>query len=368
MKIIHTSDIHLGKKFVGLKLAGDGLRAGLKSALSRIIDYTLDQKADLLLIVGNLFDTLEVSKNLQDFVASELARLKTIPVVILPGQHDYNAGSSFWKSWEGYHSQGNIFVFNGETLYYKFEKLDCTVYGFPYSVEGKRKNYFTELSSKQETKFHIAMVCIGPDDFNNRAREDQHDEPLIEGFDYVAMGGQPVFMDLSFPGFKAAYGGAPEQLGFDQKEAGHIACVEIDESRNVKLEKVPFGKFIWRTEELKAKEILNNEDLIYKIKEMAGPDSLLRLKFSGLALFEAEVEPEYVQRLMEKEFLYLNIVDEMTVLPENVSEVKVSEKTLLGQYIKVMAEQLNKADGNLKPHLEKSLKIGYALLQGRELW
>ena len=225
-----------------------------------------------------------------------------------------------------------------------------------------------EPNKKQETKFHIAMVCIGPDDFNNQVREDNPDKPPIEGFDYVAMGGQPVFMDLSFPGFRAAYSGAPEQLDFNQKEAGCIARIEIDESNEVRIEKVPFGKFIWRTEELKAKDVLNNDDLISKIREMAGPDSLLRLKFSGLALFEAEVEPEHVQKLMEKEFLYLDIVDEMTVLPENVFEVKVSEKTLLGQYIKVMAEQLSRADNNIKPHLEKSLKIGYALLQGRELW
>lgn len=368
MKIIHSSDILLGKKFVGLKLAGDRLRAGLKSALSRIIDYTLDEKADLLLIVGNLFDTLEVSKNLQDFVAIELSRLETIPAVILPGQHDYDSSGSFWKSWEGFRSQSNIYVFNGEKPYYKFEQLDCTVYGFPYSVEGKRKNYFAELSEKQDTKSHIAMVCIGPDDLSSQTQEYRHNEPPIAGFDYVALGGQPVFTDLSFPGFRAAYSGAPEQLDFSQKGAGHIARIDIDESKNVKLEKVSFGKFVWRTEEVQAKEILNNEDLINKIKTMADPDLLLRLKFSGLTLFEAGIGSEYVQRLMEKEFLYLDIVDEMTVLPENVSEVKVSEKTLLGQYIKVMADQLNKADDNLKSHLEKSLKIGFALLQGRELW
>ena len=54
--------------------------------------------------------------------------------------------------------------------------------------------------------------------------------------------------------------------------------------------------------------------------------------------------------------------------PENVFEVKVSEKTLLGQYIKVMADEISAADDNIKPRLEKSLKNGYALLQGREIW
>jgi len=71
---------------------------------------------------------------------------------------------------------------------------------------------------------------------------------------------------------------------------------------------------------------------------------------------------------MEDHFLFLEIIDEMKVLPENVSEVKVSEKTLLGQYIKVMADQIGAASANMKPRLEKSLKIGYALLQGREIW
>jgi len=58
----------------------------------------------------------------------------------------------------------------------------------------------------------------------------------------------------------------------------------------------------------------------------------------------------------------------MKVLPENISEVKVSEKTILGQYIKLMAQELNNSEKSSKPRLEKSLKIGYALLQGQELY
>ena len=71
---------------------------------------------------------------------------------------------------------------------------------------------------------------------------------------------------------------------------------------------------------------------------------------------------------MEKEFLYLDIIDEMKVLPENVSEVKVSQKTMLGQYIKLMALELSQADEKRKQQLEKSLKVGYSLLQGQQPW
>jgi DNA repair exonuclease SbcCD nuclease subunit len=101
MKLVHASDIRLGAGFCGLKLAGDKIRAGLKSALIRIVDYALNEKADLVIFSGNLFDNHEVSKNLQDFAAGQLRRLSPIPVIVLPGNRDSIADTSFWRTWEG---------------------------------------------------------------------------------------------------------------------------------------------------------------------------------------------------------------------------------------------------------------------------
>jgi hypothetical protein len=187
----------------------------------------------------------------------------------------------------------------------------------------------------------------------------------------VALGGQESFADLSPAGIPAAFPGSPEVIGFDRTGGGNIVKVELDSAKKATIESVPMGNFVWKAEEIQAKEIINNDDLGNLIKSLAGQspaDTALQIKLTGLALFEADLSPELVLDQLKNEFLYLDIIDRMKVLPENVSEVKVSEKTLLGQYLKVMAGELSAADETAKQRLEKSVKVGLALLQGREIW
>ena len=70
----------------------------------------------------------------------------------------------------------------------------------------------------------------------------------------------------------------------------------------------------------------------------------------------------------ENDFLQLTFDDYTSVLPKNVSEVKVHDKTMLGQYLKIMVNRINTAEDNEKAQLEESLKTGYSLLSGRAVW
>ncbi|MCD6161567.1 MAG: metallophosphoesterase [candidate division Zixibacteria bacterium] len=362
MKIIHTSDIRLGAHFVGLKLAGDKLRAGIKSTFSKIIDYTVNEKADLLIIAGNLFDSYDVSRNLQDYIAGELSRLNDIPIVILPGAKNNLADNSFWKSWNSLNLLKNVHtITDTKKPYINISHLDCTVYGFPKN-SAKDANALSQPIIKQNTKYHIGVMCCPPDEVKAVISKTGLD------FDYVALGSNYSFSDFTQFDINAAYSGSPEQLDFNQEDAGNIACVEIGSQNKAIVKKVNVGVYKWQTMEIDAKEISSNDDLINKLKPLANTDTLLKVKLTGLALFESSLIPVYVQQLIENEFLYLDIIDDMKVLPENISEVKVSEKTILGQYIKYMAQEINKGDESRKNQLEKSLKVGYMLLQGREPW
>jgi exonuclease SbcD len=357
MKIVHASDINLGKKFSGLKLAGDKIRAGLKTSFSNIIDHTINSKADMLIIAGNLFDNINISVNLQEYILSELGRLETVPAVIIPGSNDMSSDGVFWRSWENSEKHKNVFIFkDSKNPYFKFENLNCTVYGL-FTDDDKAVKL-----EKQDTGFHIGVLNCPSDLARNIITKTEIN------FDYVAIGGKSDFMDLSDSDIKAAYCGAPEKLGFDQTEGGNIIIVDIDSPGNANLAKTEIGKMTWRDIEMKAEEILSNDDLTKHLEEMAGSEIALRLKLTGLALFETDLAPARIEEQMADHFLFLEIIDEMKVLPENVSEVKVSEKTLLGQYIKVMADEIGGAGEKIRPRLEKSLKIGYALLQGREIW
>lgn len=365
MKLIHTSDIRLGAGFSGLKLAGDKIRAGLKGSLIRIVEYALNEKADLVVISGNLFDNHEVSKNLQDFAAAQLRRLDPIPVVVLPGNRDNIGDASFWRTWEGLRPPTNIYILSDKKKpFIKIPALDCTIYGIAPSGSDDGKLTQKRLGALQNSKYHIALICGNMTDLGGGDTAAE----LLGHYDYVALGGQSAFLDLSCPNYRAAFSGAPESLGFNDNNAGNLALVQIEEPKKSIVSRVPFGKFQWKRAEYQAKEIANNEDLLQKIREQAGPDIFLQAKLSGLALFESALDQQMVQNLTQDEFAYLDIIDEMIVFPENVAEVKASEKTILGQYLRLISKKLKESDETEKAHLEKSIKVGYSLLSGREPW
>ena len=129
MKIIHTSDIYLGKKFTGFKLAGDKLRAGLKNTFSKIIDLANTEKPDLLIIAGNLFHSLDISNSLQNFVASELARLESTQAVIMPGINDKLTDGSFWKTWQSIRENKNThLLIDPQKPFIVLEDLSCAIF------------------------------------------------------------------------------------------------------------------------------------------------------------------------------------------------------------------------------------------------
>jgi len=240
--------------------------------------------------------------------------------------------------------------------------LNCRVYGLFSLTNEKPGEFNLPEKSEADQNCHIGVMCEPPETAGALLKKANFE------FDYVALGGDFSFNDLTATGINAAYCGSPEKLDFGQIEAGNFAVVEIDSQKQLTITKNQVGQISWRSEEIKAKDVISNDDLIERLKLIADPNMLLRVTLTGLALFEAELSPSFVENALKSDFLYLEIVDEMKVLPENVSEVKVSEKTLLGQYIKVMAKEIGEADDTQKQRLEKSLKIGYALLQGKEIW
>jgi DNA repair protein SbcD/Mre11 len=91
IKIIHTADNHLGMKFNGRNYS-ESARLSLIdnrfNALSRLVDLANIKKADLFIIAGDLFDTVNVPVQQIKKTAEILNRFSGV-VLILPGNHDY---------------------------------------------------------------------------------------------------------------------------------------------------------------------------------------------------------------------------------------------------------------------------------------
>lgn len=86
MRLLHTADWHIGKRLQGHYRLGEQ-----REVLNEIIAIADQQKVDLVLVAGDLFDTFNPSAEAQDLLYDTLKRLSDggkRPVVAIAGNHD----------------------------------------------------------------------------------------------------------------------------------------------------------------------------------------------------------------------------------------------------------------------------------------
>src|SRR5271163_4903318 len=102
LTIIHTSDVHLETDTFGSGERGVQLRDKVRDAFGRVIDIANDRNVDMLLVVGDLFDSARVSEEGLAFALGTIARAK-MPVVMIPGNHDAHDDRSIVADYAGGH-------------------------------------------------------------------------------------------------------------------------------------------------------------------------------------------------------------------------------------------------------------------------
>ncbi|MEG0116095.1 MAG: exonuclease subunit SbcD, partial [Hydrogenoanaerobacterium sp.] len=86
MRIVHTSDWHIGKMVNGLSMLDDQ-----KYIIEQIINFLVEQQAELLIIAGDLYDRSIPPTEAVALLDDALYRITTqagIPVIAVSGNHD----------------------------------------------------------------------------------------------------------------------------------------------------------------------------------------------------------------------------------------------------------------------------------------
>ncbi len=96
MHFIHTADWQIGMRAVHAGGAAQKVRAARLRAAERVCETATQEGADFLLIAGDTFEDNSVDRQLVIAVAGILGSL-TIPVFVLPGNHDPLQPGSVWE-------------------------------------------------------------------------------------------------------------------------------------------------------------------------------------------------------------------------------------------------------------------------------
>ncbi len=181
MKFIHIADIHLGAEPDANMAWGPQRKKEIWDSFQNIITICNEEKAELLLIAGDLFHRQPLLRELKE-VNYILGKLTTAQVVLMAGNHDYIGPRSYYQEFEW---NERVHMFPRETMEtIEFPKLGAQVYGLSYCRKDITEPLYDTVKPEQNDKLHI-LLAHGGDERNipmNRKKL------LNSGFDYIALG------------------------------------------------------------------------------------------------------------------------------------------------------------------------------------
>src|SRR5262249_61595077 len=162
LRFIHAADLHLDSPFRGIGSASSALRDRLQAAtlgaLKRVIDHTIESKADFLVIAGDIYDSKD--RNLRALVLfrRQMERLaeRNIPVFIVHGNHDPLNG---WGS--GFQLPPNVVTFGGHAdteAFIRRGREAARITGVSYMRERGTDNLASSLKPGDGAPYSIAVL------------------------------------------------------------------------------------------------------------------------------------------------------------------------------------------------------------------
>jgi DNA repair exonuclease SbcCD nuclease subunit len=369
LKILHTADIHLGAKFSGLGNKGASQREQLRTTFKNVIATAIDERVNIVLIAGDLFDANQQPQRNIDLVIEQFNLLgsNNIPVCLIPGTHDSLDSSSIYRKIDFEGKCSNLKIFDEENISSKeYPGLDLTVYGKPNLSNRSYISPLKGLKCSTSSKFHIAMAH-GSFYIPEKIAEDDHvfkiEEVKASGMDYLALGHwHRVYSCSEKP--PAWYSGPPEWIP-DQRERGAVLLVSLLDSGEVKVEPKKLGLRDYDEVEIDMSEIQELATLKARISDGANQNLIRRVTLKGLRDAELIANPEELETELGENFFHLGVMDKSH--PKSGEVTEDEERLIRNRFIKLITGQIENSEGEEKDIAENALQYGIALLDGKEV-
>lgn len=358
IKLIHTSDLHLGSTF---KVLGDKSklhRIDCQGVFSNIIDLCIKEKVNALLIGGDLFDTAEPQKSLVKFVINEFERLnkEKITVFISSGNHDPYKNGSVWLE---YRFPSNVIIFDSPDL--EAKEIDgLTVYGLAYINDTKEP--LRGFKANNSDNFKVGLIHGSVNDINwDKEPEKGYRRITITDLDnckldYVALGHFHDILEIKSE-TKCFYSGTPEPLTFKNKKDCSVILASYN-GGNVTVRPIKTNIREFETLEIDCTNFESDSEIRKIIEKNKDKNRVLRLVLKGFPSLDLNLDVELLKKEFDENYFFLKIDDNIH-LPENLTE----DETIRGNLIRLIKAEIEKEkDSEKKKTLENALRIGIGYL------
>lgn len=357
MRILHAADLHLDSSFSGLSVEKAAVRRQeLREVPKRLAELARTERADLVLLPGDLFDGDRVYPETVRTLANALGEMQ-VPAFIAPGNHDYyHAGSPYrQKIWPP-----NVHIFMTAAMEsVELPKLNAVVHGCAFLAPHREDDPLAGYHIRPDGKMHI--LCVHGDPGGVGRYAPIAIESLAQsgaaygalGHIHTAGGGRD---DETF----WAWPGCPEGRGFDETGVKGVLVAELSwEDGKVQSSGrlVPICQRRYRVQKLDISKI---EEFV---KNPGDTKDLVRLVLTGTT--DAAPNVNGIGARLAPHFFYLEVKDE-TTLTTGLWD-RAGEETLTGMFLREMRTRLNKAaTDEERDQLKLALRFGLAALEQGE--
>ena len=170
MKIVHCSDLHLGKRLSGTKDYVTKRYMDFFNAFATFVDKVEEIKPDVCLIAGDIFDKKEINPDILSKTESLFKRLRDNvkkDIIAIEGNHDNSR--ILEESWLEYLQEQNIlkvFYYNKdfeEKNYLKIDDINFYPVGYPGFMIDEALTKLSEKLNPQEKNIVIVHTGISGD-------------------------------------------------------------------------------------------------------------------------------------------------------------------------------------------------------------
>lgn len=269
MKILHTSDLHIGK-YIGTY----DLKEDTEYVLNQVVDTAIRERVEVVLISGDVFDRPNPSEEAIKIYVSFLKALldKNIKVIAISGNHDSGIRLSAYKDilGKGYFVEGE---FNSpmRKVSLNDEYGPVNFYMLPF---------FTPFIVKSNLKLEKGLenYDLAMDEIIKRENIDTSQRNIILAHQFVA-------------GFK--FGGSEEDFSYsngDEKNVAGVGIISLDKFQN--FDYVALGH-IHKPQKISRETIRYSGSLLkYKTSEIDGPNkSVVIIDLKEKGNIEVKLDP-----------------------------------------------------------------------------
>ena len=372
IKFLQCADIHLDTPYMGLTAEkSEERRRELRNSFSRMMQYVRDRGVDVVLMCGDIFDTVYATNTTAEVLIREFKNCPDATFIITPGKADAYENNPIYTSGR---LPSNCHVIASEHLSrVDINELNVTVYGWGFRTPKMVENPLYERQVDDVSRINI--VC-GYADLDGPLSSDSCPITTQDlkkfGADYYAFGSRHEASNTERVGASFyTYCGSLECTGFENSGIGGANLIIVDDRNggiSIDVRKLTFGHLTFYTEVIDVTGVNAYNEIINRISRLIsdkkyGIETALRVELVG------ELDPRFVisKNLDSEAFgLYSFDMIDKTVPIYGTDNLR-RDMSVKGELFRNLLPMLESENEDDRLVASRAFRVGLAALENREI-